>query len=212
MKKEVRFKNGKTGEIETLEVQIDDLGLPLQRLDIFGGNSLHKIAKTFSIEIWEGNQDKISARWDEIQKNHRDKLIYLEAKELNNKDKPKNEWFMPNTTQVPNSLWDDLPHMSNSELRLILIVIRQTIGWEEDKKTGRRKERDWISGTQLEVKSGLSNKTITRARKSDYFNKWVEMLDEDNNLLDTPERRRAAGQVHKKFFYRLKIGLRTNSP
>jgi len=211
MKKEINFTDKNTGERRTLNVEVDDLGLPIENLDRFNGASLEKIARAFSIQIWSGNEEMLSLRWEEIRQKYRDKVIYLDTKKTHSPES-KNKWFLPNSTQVPNIFWDDLPHMSNSELRLVLVVIRQTLGWEADKVTGRRKEKDWISGTQLQKKSGVSNKSISRAFKENHFNKWIEVLDESDNKLDTPEKRRYAGQHHKKFFYRLKIEFETNSP
>ena len=61
-------------------------------------------------------------------------------------DEQNKKSIIPNTTQVPNFVLDELlPTLSDVELRIVLIVTRQTLGWVEDKETGRRKDRDWIS-------------------------------------------------------------------
>lgn len=70
------------------------------------------------------------------------------------------------TTQVPNSLFDvHLPQLTESELKLLLVVIRQTTGWI-DKKNGGRKLRDRISQWQFRQKTGLSKRVITLAIQS----------------------------------------------
>lgn len=69
----------------------------------------------------------------------------------------------PQTTQVPNILFDTyLSSFTESELKVILVVIRQTLGWK-DMRTGNRKVRDRISGSQFREKTGLSKRVITNA-------------------------------------------------
>jgi phage replication O-like protein O len=70
------------------------------------------------------------------------------------------------TTQVPNIIFDlHLPALSESELKVLLVIIRQTIGWI-DPYTKRRKTRDWISHSQFIKKTNLSRKSISEALKS----------------------------------------------
>ena len=55
------------------------------------------------------------------------------------------------TTPVPNILFDALlPTLTESELKVLLVIIRQTYGWF-DFKTKKRKQRDWISYSQFIV-------------------------------------------------------------
>ena len=69
------------------------------------------------------------------------------------------------TTQVPNIVFDRyLPSMTLAETRLVLIIIRQTYGWV-DQRTGGRKTRDRISHGQLVTKTGLTRKTISQTIK-----------------------------------------------
>lgn len=66
-------------------------------------------------------------------------------------------------TKIPNILLDiHLPDLKESELKVILVVLRQTVGWI-DKKTGHRKTRDRISRNQFVQKTGLSGKIISKA-------------------------------------------------
>ena len=67
------------------------------------------------------------------------------------------------TTQVPNILFDlHLPSLTESELKILLIIIRQTYGWI-DRYTGKRKLQDRISHSQFITKSGLSRRVISKA-------------------------------------------------
>lgn len=61
---------------------------------------------------------------------------------------------IPNTTQVPNVILDEwMPKLKDIELRVLLVVVRQTLGWLENAETGTRKEKDWIR-TAPHEKSG----------------------------------------------------------
>jgi phage replication O-like protein O len=64
-----------------------------------------------------------------------------------------------NHTQIPNYFLDEcLPKLKGSEIQVFLIICRQTIGWH--------KETDRISISQLEDKTGLSNRCIIDACRS----------------------------------------------
>lgn len=65
------------------------------------------------------------------------------------------------TTQVPNILFDKhLPNLSLSELKIILIIIRQTAGWV-NVKTGFRKTKDRLSIIQFITKTNLSRRIVS---------------------------------------------------
>lgn len=67
------------------------------------------------------------------------------------------------TTQVPNIFFDlHLPSLTESELKILLIIIRQTNGWI-DRNTGKRKSQDRISHSQFIIKTGLSRRVISKA-------------------------------------------------
>ena len=73
---------------------------------------------------------------------------------------------MHQTTPVPNSVFDDyLPKLSDAELKIYLIIIRQTLGWQQ-KKTGKRKIRDRITHSQFVKKAGLSKRVISKTIQS----------------------------------------------
>jgi len=113
------------------------------------------------------------------------------------------EKYLPNTTQIPNSLLDtEMEKMKDTELRVVLIVARKTLGWLLDFETGRRKKEDWIAKSQLMKFSGRSNKALANALKKCIDNDWIEARDKNGGLLDTPEKRRGLGQGGK-IFYRL---------
>lgn len=116
----------------------------------------------------------------------------------------KNSKLLPNTTQIPNVILDDwMPRLNDSEFKILLVVTRQTLGWVMDDDSGRRKERDWLSTSQLEKKTGCGNRSITYALKALIEeHQLIEATDKDGNLLDTAEKRRDnRGQI----FYRLTL-------
>jgi len=68
------------------------------------------------------------------------------------------------TTPVPNALFDvHLKDLKCAELKVILVIIRQTLGWSLGKNTKARKTMDWISGSQLQSKTGNSRRAISSA-------------------------------------------------
>jgi hypothetical protein len=102
-----------------------------------------------------------------------------------------------NTTQVPNFLFDKfLPELTEGELKVILVVIRQTIGWVS-KRTGLRKTRDWITGFQFRAKTGLSKRVITKAIQSLITKQLLQVTDYKQNILDHASMRK--GKTHLYF-------------
>src|ERR1035437_5836149 len=106
----------------------------------------------------------------------------------------------PSTTPVPNVILDVyLKELNSAELKVLLIVIRQTLGWADRRGMFGRKETDWISGSQLRQKTGSSKRAITTAIDLLVRKKIIEILDEWGNVLEYPEER----QGKTKLFYRL---------
>jgi len=112
--------------------------------------------------------------------------------------------IIPNTTQIPHLIirqW--MPRLSDVELRVLLVVADQTLGWIEDPETKRRKDQDWISQYQLMTKINRSDRAIQKALK-----RLVDELaiiqahDEAGNLLDSSQKRMKCGG---KIFYRLSL-------
>jgi len=66
-------------------------------------------------------------------------------------------------TNVPNNLFDvHLKDLSYAELKILLVIIRQTYGWK-DKRTGTYKRWDWISQQFFVRKTGLSGRAVSTA-------------------------------------------------
>jgi hypothetical protein len=104
------------------------------------------------------------------------------------------------TTPVPNVLFDiHVKELKSAELKVLLIIIRQTLGWSDKKGSNGRKEVDWISGSQLQQKTGCSRRAITSATDTLVKKHLIQILDEKGNCLNSPEQR----QGKTKLFYRL---------
>jgi len=101
---------------------------------------------------------------------------------------------MRRTTQVPNALFDHLlPQLTLAELRLVLIIIRQTNGWI-DIRTGKRKTRDRISSSQFVSKSGLSRQTVSATLSTLCTKGIITITGSKHEPLSRPEDRK--GKTH----------------
>ncbi len=118
----------------------------------------------------------------------------------------KNSSIIPNTTQIPHIIIREwMPKLKDVELRVLLVVTDQTLGWVEDTETGRRKEKDWISRGQLMQKTGRSHTQVSEAVKVLVdVHRIIEAFDENGNLLDEPKKRLRLGKSGK-IFYRLSL-------
>lgn len=87
------------------------------------------------------------------------------------------------TTQVPNILFDQhLPNLTGAEVKILLIIIRQTIGWI-DKSTGNRKTRDRITQSQFRIKTGLAPRIISKTLKMLSDKDLIAITDQNNQPL-----------------------------
>lgn len=94
------------------------------------------------------------------------------------------------STFVPNSLFDaHLKELSMSELKVLLVIIRQTNGWI-DKNTGKRKKRDRITHQQFQDKTGLSVRIIGKAIQALSTKGLIVVTNITNKSLATPEERK----------------------
>ena len=111
--------------------------------------------------------------------------------------------ILPNTTQVPHIIFREwMPRLSDVELRVLLIVVDQTLGWIEDTETGRRKGRDWMSQSQLVEKTGRGRAQISLAVKklADELH-LIEAVDAKGKMLPAEKRKKNFGKI----FYQLNL-------
>lgn len=103
------------------------------------------------------------------------------------------------TTYFPNILVDThLPYLTESEIKIILVIIRQTNGWI-DKRTGLRKTRDRISHGQFMRKTGLCRRVISKTLKSLVQKDLVSITDQYGNLLREPCKRKGVTRMFYSF-------------
>ena len=103
---------------------------------------------------------------------------------------------------VPVRLVDEvMPTLKDTELRILLIVLRQTSGWKSDRaETGsnrRTKYRDWLSHSQLCRRTGRGSDAVSRAVASLAASGLIIVEDAGGRSLLTPqERRRCLGRLY----------------
>lgn len=103
------------------------------------------------------------------------------------------------TTPVPNSLFDvHLKKLKSAELKVLLVIIRQTLGWADKLGTTGRKDRDWIASRQLQEKTGASRRAISSATEILVKKNLIDVLDEAGTTLFEPAMR----QGKLRLFYR----------
>ena len=105
------------------------------------------------------------------------------------------------STPFPNQVLDEYwPKVSPTEAKILGTIIRSTLGWL-DKHTGKRKTRDWISHSQMALRSGLSDRTITTGIQSLIEKRMIEVTDSRGFSLADPKKRKFTQRI----FYALKV-------
>jgi phage replication O-like protein O len=101
---------------------------------------------------------------------------------------------------VPADYLDRLmPALHESEWRVLLVVLRQTLGWADPSGAGGRKERDWITAGQFAQKTGLHRDSVSRAVRSLVTMGLLRVESATGEVLDTPQLRRRHGS---RLYYR----------
>lgn len=99
-------------------------------------------------------------------------------------------------TQTPNILFDELLRvLSNSEVKVLLVIIRKTYGWI-DSKTHKRKVKDRISVSQFMELSGLSRRIISFAIGSLVEKKLICISDNKGNPLNDGQKRKGRSYIY----------------
>lgn len=100
-------------------------------------------------------------------------------------------------TNVPNSFFSLLPQLGYAELKVLLVIIRQTYGFV-DPNTKRAKQFDWISGRLFVKKAGLSQRSVSEALSKLLKQELICIKNEKGKLLTT-----TGGRIHAyKCYYR----------
>lgn len=100
------------------------------------------------------------------------------------------------TTQVPNEIFDQqLPYLNQAQLKVLLVVIRQTVGWI-DPKTKQRKRKDWISISFFSKRTRLTHKSISMAISELVYKELIVALDNNERELRHPKDRRGKKRIY----------------
>lgn len=88
-----------------------------------------------------------------------------------------------------------MPALNGSEWPLLCVVVRQTLGWY-DPQSGGRKRSDWLSHSQLKVRTGRGSDAVCRAVDGLVRKKLIEVRDErGRTLASSDERRRSCSRL-----------------
>ena len=99
-------------------------------------------------------------------------------------------------THVPNVLFDNfLPELKLNELKVLLTIIRLTIGFASKSNPELRKAKDWITIGRFKSVTGLSRRSITGALDSLTNKKLIEVTDPSGKLLLSPWERRGQRRI-----------------
>ena len=90
------------------------------------------------------------------------------------------------TTQLPNAFVDiHLRTLSEKEVKILLLIVRQTVGFSDGK--GGRKKREWLSQKFISRRTGLSFKSISLGIHQLIIKKLIIAYDSSGNVLHRPE-------------------------
>ncbi|WP_292942868.1 replication protein [Olleya sp. UBA1516] len=98
------------------------------------------------------------------------------------------------TTQLPNALVDaHLKNLSEKELKILLLIIRQTIGFSDGH--GGRKKKEWLSQKFISNRTGLSCKSISLGIHQLINKKLVIATNKKGAILNEPEERKGCLRI-----------------
>jgi hypothetical protein len=117
---------------------------------------------------------------------------------------------LTHTTPFPNVLIDEvMPCLKDTPWRVLCVIVRQTLGWY-DGASGLRKERDWLTRSQLKARTGRNSEAIALAIDVLVRNGYITAQNNKGVPLKTPqERRKNRGRIYYGLteYWRNQIGL-----
>lgn len=101
---------------------------------------------------------------------------------------------------LPVRLVDEvMPTLKDTELRVLLVILRATWGWRANRidGDGKHKRRDWLSHSQLRRRTGRGSDAVSGAVASLTAAGLIVVEDAGGSPLATPEeRRRILGRLY----------------
>ena len=89
-----------------------------------------------------------------------------------------------------------LPRLKDTELRILLVVLRQTLGQRD--RQGRVKTRDWLTHQQLCRRTGRASEAVSAAVDSLIRSGLITITNEKRDELISPSERR---RVRTRLFF-----------
>lgn len=110
---------------------------------------------------------------------------------------------LPPSTPFPSFLIDFvMPTLTDTQWRVLCVVVRQTLGWHAG--SGQRRRLDWLTHRQLQLRTGRASEAVCRAIdglcRRDLVTVWNDRFQP---LTTAQARRRQRG----KLFYGLSAAL-----
>ena len=101
------------------------------------------------------------------------------------------------TTQTPNILFDHLIKLlSETELKVLLTIIRKTIGQVDPSHSKTRIQRAWISQRLFCMCTGKSARAVSSAIASLSTQRYILVTSSDGTILDSKTKRRGASRLY----------------
>lgn len=105
--------------------------------------------------------------------------------------------YYKNTTQIPNSLFDNyLNTLGCAELKILLVIIRQTIGFVHPNNKYKRKDRDWISQRFFMQRAGLSGRSVSSAIASLVAKGLILVTTKKGRIMHSVKERRGTSRLY----------------
>jgi hypothetical protein len=117
---------------------------------------------------------------------------------------------LTHTTPFPNLLLDEvMPRLNDTQWRLLCVIVRQTLGWQSG-SSGERKERDWMTRSQLMARTGRNSEALSAAIDALVYQGMIEVQDSEGRALSSTVKRR--GHRGRSYYalaepWRQRIGL-----
>ena len=105
--------------------------------------------------------------------------------------------YYPNTTQTPNRILDlYLKNLSGAEVKIILVIIRRTLGLIDKQNPKQRVQRAWISQKLFVLITGLSGRAVSSAVESLLSKGLIVVTDNAGTHLLSASSRKAANRLY----------------